>query len=549
MGGTRIFSKKTRNLPRFLRFGECRTNYTKPGHGGFRVKRSVTKRLADRKRRIRRRLERTNATKYQRWAEGAGCVMSSDGVKYELAEKVRGITCGGIGMLRRLAEEVGLVEGIDSRLHLLKFHLPYHESDHVLNFAINALCEGTCLQDIELRRNDEVFLDALGADAIPDPTTAGDFCRRFQEMDVRLLMKIINDTRLNVWQRQSEDFFEEAIIDMDGTMVITTGECKEGMDISYKGEWGYHPLVVTLANTGEVLSIVNRSGNRPSHEGAATEADRAIAICRRGGFRRVRLRGDTDFSQTEYLDGWDREGVVFQFGYDAKPNLQSIADALPETAWTKLVRSPSYEAVGAERRRPPRIKRRVIRRREFLHLELESEEVAEFEYRPAACGRSYRMIAVRKNISREKGEVRLLDEIRYFFYITNDRVASASEVVFGCNDRCDQENIIAHLAGGVRALTAPVDNLVSNWAYMVMTSLAWTLKAWAALWVPVQPRHRERHQEEQRKLLRMEFKAFVNAFVKIPCQIVRQSRRIIYRVLNWNEYLPAFFRLCKVLRC
>jgi hypothetical protein len=205
--------------------------------------------------------------------------------------------------------------------------------------------------------------------------------------------------------------------------------------------------------------------------------------------------------------------------------------------------------LGGDRLRIEGQQAKVIRLREFLHLELQSEEVAEFEYRPAAYARSYRMVVVRKNISREKGEVRLLDEIRYFFYITNDRIASESEVVFGCNDRCDQENILAHRAGCVHALKAPVDNLVSNWAYMVMTSLAWNLKAWAALWLPVQPRHRKLHEEEQRKLLRMEFKTFVNAFVKIPCQIVRQSRRIIYRVLNWNSYLPAFFRLCQVLRC
>ena len=513
------------------------------------MKRSVAKRLADRKRRILKRLARANKEKYQRLAEDAGCVMSSDGVKYELSDKVRGITYGGIGMFRRLAEEVGLVKSIDRRLHLLQFHCPYHESDHVLNFAINALCEGTCLQDMELRRNDEVFLDALGAQAIPDPTTAGDFCRRFQACDVRSLLDAINDARLTVWQRQSQDFFEEAVIDMDGTMVITTGECKEGMDISYKGEWGYHPLLVTLANTGEVLSIVNRPGNRPSHEGAAAEADRAILLCHRGGFRRIRLRGDTDFSQTEYLDGWDRDGVLFQFGYDAKPNLETIAEGLAATAWTKLIRPPSYQAKGPERQRPPRIKRQIIHLREFLHLELQSEEVAEFEYRPVACNKSYRMIVVRKNISREKGEVRLLDEIRYFFYITNDRVASAAEIVFGCNDRCDQENILAHLGSGVHALKAPVDDLISNWAYMVMISLAWTLKAWVALWLPIQPRHRERHQEERRSLLRMEFKTFVNVFVKIPCQIVRQARRIIYRVLNWNPYLSPFFRLCQVLRC
>jgi hypothetical protein len=513
------------------------------------VKRSIAKRLAERKRRIRKRLERTNAEKYQRAAEGAGCVLNANGVKYELSDKVRGVGYGGIGLFHRLAHEAGLVDAINRRLHLLKIHVPYHESDHVLNLAINALCGGTCLQDIELRRNDEVFLDALGADAIPDPTTEGDFCRRFLEGDVRSLQDAIDEARLNVWQRQAEDFFREAVIDMDGTFVITNAECKEGTDICYKGTWGYHALVVTLASTGEVLSIVNRPGNRPSHEGAAAEADRAIAHCRRGGFRQVRLRGDTDFSQTQHLDRWDEDGVLFQFGYDAKPNLKALADGLPPAVWQKLKRPPAYEAAGPRRERPANVKREIIRRRDYLHLELKSEEVAEFEYRPKACKKSYRMIVVRKNISREKGERRLLDEIRYFFYITNDREMTPTEVVFGCNDRCDQENLLAQLAGGVRALTASVDNLVSNWAYMVMTSLAWTLKAWAALWLPVHPRHRERHEQERRQLLRMEFKTFLNAWVRIPCQIVRQAHRIIYRVLNWNEYLPAFFRLCQILRC
>ena len=115
---------------------------------------------------------------------------------------------------------------------------------------------------------------------------------------------------------------------MDGTLVLTTGECKAGMDISYKGTWGYHPLLVSLAETGEVLCLVNRSGNRPSHEGAAAEADEAIALCRRGGFRNIVLRGDTAFSQSEKLDTWDRDGVTFYFGFKALPNLKEIANNL-----------------------------------------------------------------------------------------------------------------------------------------------------------------------------------------------------------------------------
>jgi hypothetical protein len=201
------------------------------------------------------------------------------------------------------------------------------------------------------------------------------------------------------------------------------------------------------------------------------------------------------------------------------------------------------------RRKPANVKREVIRQREFEHLELKSEEVAEFDYSPTACKKSYRMIVIRKNISKEKGDKVLFDEVRYFFYITNDRDKTPAEVVFCCNDRCDQENLIAQLAGGVRALAAPVDSLLSNWAYMLMTSLAWTLKAWAGLLLPVQGRWKEQHTEERRTLLRMEFRTFVNHFVKVPCQLVEQGRRTVLRVLNWNPLLPVFFRLCDVLRC
>lgn len=510
---------------------------------------SIARRLAYRKRRIHQRLAGANRDKYRRCAEDAGCVLDGGRTQYELSDKVRGVAYGGAPLFYRLAREVGLVEAIDRRVRVLRFHLPYHESDHVLNLALNALCEGDCLQDIELRRNDACFLDALGAAAIPDPTTAGDFCRRFGADEIRSLLDAIDDARLQVWQRQKPEFFEEAVVDMDGTMVITTGECKQGMDINYQGEWGYHPLLLTLANTKEVLSLVNRSGNRPSHEGAAAEVDRVIAFCRRAGFQRIRLRGDTDFSQTEHLDRWDADGVLFQFGYDAKANLEAIAESLEKSAWKKLRRPPATTPVGPRRKRRRRVKRQVIRRREFLHLELKSEEYAEFPYRPHECKKTYRMIVVRKNISQEQGWQVLFDKQRYFFYIANDPQASPVDVIFGCNDRCDQENILAQLAGGLHALAAPVDSLLSNWAYMVMTSLAWTLKAWAGLLLPVHPAHQERHAEERRTLLRMEFKTFVNAFVKIPCQVVRRARKIVLRVLNWNPSLAAFFRLCQVLRC
>jgi len=506
------------------------------------VKSSIRKKLAKAKRRVERRLERGGG-------KGGGPMFAAANVRYELSEKTRAVGVGGIGAVHQLARKIGLIEAIDRHVKVLKIHLPYHESDHVLNFAYNALCDGARLEDIELRRNDEVFLDTLGTERIPDPTTAGDFCRRFHQGNIGRLMDAFDEARLRVWAKQPKKFFRRATIDMDGTLVVTTGECKKGMDISYKGTWGYHPLVVSLAETGEVLRLVNRPGNRPSHEGAAEEADRAIRLCRRAGFQKIVLRGDTAFSQSERLDAWDKDGVTFYFGFKAMPNLEEIAENLPKKAWKKLVRPPRYEVKTEPRRKPANVKRRIVRRREYENLTLKSESVAEFDYSPTECNKTYRMVVVGKKISHDKGQQWLFDETRYFFYITNDRDGTPAEVVFEANDRCDQENLIAQLAGGVRALSAPVDNLYSNWAFMLMTSLAWNLKAWWALCLPERGRWREKHRAEKQRVLRMEFKTFLNAFIKLPCQIVRTGRRLVYRVLAYNPHLPVFFRLCDALRC
>jgi Transposase DDE domain group 1 len=506
---------------------------------GFQVKTSIRRRLAAGKRRIEKRLDKGNCQ---------GCdrpMLRPASIQYELAERTRGMVFGGIGSMLLLVRKLGLADAIDRRLHLLKIHLPYHESDHVLNLAFNALCDATCLEDLELRRNDEVYLDAINARRIPDPTTAGDFCRRFQPHDVRTLLDVFNETRLKVWAEQPQAFFDEARIDMDGTLVSTTGECKAGMDISYKGDWGYHPLVVSLANTGEVLSVINRAGNRPSHEGCPEEVDRALAVCLRGGFRRVLLRGDTDFTQTKHLDRWsDDERVRFIFGADCTPTLHIVADDLPKNTWETLHRPARYRVKTRPRARPEKIKERIVTERQFKNIRLTGEAVAEFDYRPAACHKTYRMIVVKKHLDVTQGQSLLFHDYRYFFYLTNDRVHSATEIVLLANDRCDQENLHAQLKGGVRALHAPVDNLVSNWAYMVMTSLAWNLKAWWALHLPEDDGQRNQQQRpEKQRVLRMEFKAFLNAFIRLPCQIVRGGQRVVYRLLGWNPWLGVFFRL------
>src|SRR4051794_8745229 len=152
-------------------------------------------------------------------------MMAASNIRYEIADRVRGIAPGGIGEIHLLAWKLGLVRDIDENLHLLKRHLPYFESDHVLNIADNLPAGGSRLEHLEVRRNDEVYLDALGAQRIPDPTTAGDFCRRFNGGDVEQLMAIINETRLRAWKEQPDAFFDEAFLDADGTLAPSEAWC------------------------------------------------------------------------------------------------------------------------------------------------------------------------------------------------------------------------------------------------------------------------------------------------------------------------------------
>ena len=478
-----------------------------------------------------------------------GPEFSAGTIHYEVGERNHAITCGGIGVMHQLATKVGLVEAFNLRLQLLERRRPYSESDHILNIAYNALCGGVVLDDIEVRRNDVAFLDALGARCIPDPTTSGDFCRRFRPQDIQRLMDTINDVRVGVWQQQSPAFFDgPARIDGDGTMVGTTGECKQGMGLSYKGVWGYHPLVISLANTGEPLFIVNRSGNRPSYEGASEYFTRAIALCRRAGWKDVLLRGDTDFSQVKHLDRWDADGVRFVFGYDASQPMVARADAVAEPEYRELVRhADEVHAARKLRAKQPWIKEQIVRERGYRNLCLACEDLAEFEYRPREAKKSYRIIVLRKTIVEEQGQLCLGQDRRYFFYITNDRTMTPERVVREANARCDQENLHAQLKGGTRALRAPLNTLEANWAYMVIVALAWSLKAWFALMLPVAPRWREQHEADRARVLRMEFRSFVQRFMLVPAQIVRTGRRLIYRLLAWRPDLPILFRILDAL--
>jgi len=466
-------------------------------------------------------------------------MIRTESVKYELADKQQAISAGGIGTLLELTKKLDLRKEINRAIPLFKLHLPYDEADHVFNIATNLLAGGNCLEHIEDRRCDEAFLNAVGSERIPDPTTAGDFCRRFSDGHVLQLMNAFNRVRLAVWQQQPDDFFDCAIIEGDGTQVETSAEKKQGIGINYKGQWGYHPLVVTLANTREPLFIANRSGNRPSHDNAAFYFDLAVQRCREAGFRKVVLRGDTDFALTENFDRWDDDGVEFVFGLDAMPNLVEIAENLDESAWKTMRRRRRLKTPRELRRvKRPREREAIVVKNKYLNKKLASEQIAEFDYRPGKCDRTYRVVVLHKEIHLTRGQMRLFDkeEPVYFFYITNASKSEKStrQVVVDANQRCDQENNIAQLKQC--ALTAPLSDLTSNWAYMVIASLAWNLKIWSALMI--KPSGTAKQQEEQatikKKLIGMDFRTFRDRVLMVPAQIIRRSRTLVYRLLSYR---------------
>jgi hypothetical protein len=472
--------------------------------------------------------------------ETAAPVMSSGNLVYVMGDKVRAIAAGGIGLVEQLVEAIGLRHRLDERVNVLRRHLPYHESDHILAMSYNLLAGGQAIEDLDRLRTDGTFLDAVGARRLPDPTTAGDFLRRFQPKDVEDLMEAQNDARLRVWKAQPASFRDKAVIDVDGTIVPVCGKKKEGADFAYTGAYGYGPLIISLATTNEVLFTVNRAANRPSHDGAIPWLKRAIELVTVAGFKKILLRGDTDFSLTAHFATWDAEEVEFVFGIDAHREFVGRAEALADDAWTELERPAKY-AVQTEPRSTRRdYKDTVIQARGFKKLRLAAESWAEMVY--SKDGREYRMIVLRKNISVLRGEDKMGDEIRYHFYVTNvpSQEMSGPEIIFQSNARCNQENVIKQLKSDVQAMRMPAGDLVANWAYMAIATLALNLKAWMGLLLP--------KREGGGQLLKMTFRRFVQALILIPAQIKKGGRRLTFRLLSYTRWARLILEGSRRLR-
>ena len=351
--------------------------------------------------------------------------------------------------------------------------------------------------------------------------------RRFEEADVSDLLEANLEIGERAWKWKRGK--NQATIDVDGTIAEVGGDCREGADLAYNGKWGYGPLLVSLANTSEVLWVKNRSASRPSHEGSAAILERCAEACLDRGFQSVLFRGDTDFTSTAFLDGWQEKGYRFVFGMMAHEKVKELANALPESDFRLLPRPD--RAPKGKRRRSPNQRQLVISAKEYRNLELEEEHVAEVSYRPRKCQRDFRLVIVRKTIRVTQGQQLLEPEVRYLFYLSNlpESSHSASAIVFESNRRCDQENLIAQLKGQVCAMSMPTKSFLANWTYMVIGCLAWNLKVWLALSLPKTMRS---------FCARCDFRTFHHNVILLPAQVLRSGRKTIFRLLGYKDTVP-----------
>ena len=464
---------------------------------------------------------------------------------YEMQGRYSGIACGGAPAVFYHAQDLGLAKAIDDTVHVFKVRHEYKESDHVLNIAMNALCGGQTLDDMNLRRSDQAWLDAIGADKTPAPTTSGDFCRRFNENSIDNLQDAINKIRIRAWKK-ARITRDSACIDVDGVFVPSGAECAEGVAYNWhKKAWGYYPFIVSLANTQEVLFIKNRNGNTADPSGAPEYLDKSISLLKEAGFKNIIMRGDSAFYMTQYFDRWTDDNVGFVFGVDAMQNFKSIAESFLPKDYQEFLRRLRYAEAELEdreeRQRQSRHKEQFVLQEGYRNLTLDREDTLEFEYSPSRCKKSYRIIVLRKLIRVEKGQELLLPEVRYFFYVTNRPELSIEQVIDHSNDRCNQENLNAQLKSGIPALKCRLNTFHANWACMIMMTLAWSMKAWFAMSFKMKEKTtKERASSVRNRLLSMEFRTFLNHVVNIPVLVVRTGRKVILRLLTsnpWTEIL------------
>ena len=439
---------------------------------------------------------------------------------------------GGLALAASLVRRLQLPQLLDAGLDLLKLHLPYHESDHVLALTYNLYVGGDNIEDLASLQGSEAARRMLGAARIPDPTTAGDFLRRFAPEDLEALDRVLDEAQKRVWHRRwGRKKQPLALVDVDSHVKHIQGLQKEGADFTYKGGYGYHPLAITLGQTQEVLRLVNRPGNAAACEGAAEHLDRVFPLLNQR-FRKVVVRGDSAFYDHKLLRVCEEHGQYFALVAASYGGFNRLADAVPDEAWrpfqTRAERQRQARGIpkSKRRKRRPNLRRQKALQRKKRDLLLTGQWVTEVEYHVPRLGRAYRLVIRRQRIDETDRQGDLFEVWRYRFALTNlsKRTHSAEDVLDLTYCRCDQENVIEQLQNGVAAMRMPTGDFLANAAWLCCARLAHNLKCWMAqIALPAET-------------MRWKWKRFRHAFVYVGATVVHHARQVHVRLAVAHRY-------------
>jgi hypothetical protein len=439
---------------------------------------------------------------------------------------------GGLVLAQQCVRRLQVAQQLDGALHLFKRHAPYHESDHVLALTYTLYTDGTCLEDQATLQGSEAVRRVVGACRIPDPTTAGDFLRRFGAAEVEALARVIDAVQGAVWRRLARRTRrrkrELALVDLDGHIKPLYGTQKEGADFSHNGRWSYQPLVISLAGTGECLRVVNRPGNvRSSHGAAAALAEVLPQV--RAHFANAIVRGDTDFDRRDVYQTVVAAGAYFAIGAKVYPNRATLVQRIPNAAWQPFVPRPQRtEAWGVQRHgRTPDWRAARAEARGYRTLRTTGQWIAELPYQVEGLATPCRLIVRRICIEEEHGQAPLFVHYRYRLILTNlPRTHTAQQIVDLTYQRCDQENVIEQFGSGIAGWRMPVAEFHGNAAWLQMARLAWNLGKWIAqLGLPAE-------------VVRWEWKRFRRHFVYVAAKVLRLGRQVVVRLDGSHRLLP-----------
>lgn len=438
---------------------------------------------------------------------------------------------GGLALAAQLVARLGIAKLINGGLSLLRAHRPFHDSDHVLTHVYNLFVGGSAIEDIADLQHSEPVRRILGTDRIPDPSTAGDFLRRFDEQDIESLDGVIDEIHQRAWkQRWGRKKQKLGVIDVDSHVHHVYGNQKEGADFTYKGGFGYHPLVISIAGTQECLRLVNRSGNVTSADGAAKHLEDLVPMLK-SRFKKVLVRGDSAFARQDIFDTCDANGMHFAMVSSTQKNFQELADGIKERHWQPFrAKEDQPSKKRRKRKRGKNLRSKRARERGKRDLKLEKQWIAEIDYQPARSERTYRLIVRRQRIE-ESNQGELFELWRYRYVLTNlPRSESTESAIRQTYRRCDQENVIEQLQSGVAAMGMPTGSLLANHAFLVCARLAQNFKAWLAMLALGD------------ETMRWEWKRFRKAFVYVAARVTTSGRSCVVRLASSHRFAEDFQR-------